>query len=47
MHGSLGPWIPQEDILGIRNGIKTTRRKGASTKQFVKAEVRYQGGRAL
>lgn len=44
---SLGAWISHEKIyMGIHIGIKTTRRKVASIKQFIKEKVHAQGGRA-
>lgn len=42
MNGCLRPWI----YLRIPAGIETARREVANTKQFIKAKLHTEGGRA-
>lgn len=45
MNGGLGPWIPHKKMyVGICAAVLTAGRKAANTKQFIKANVRSQGG---
>lgn len=42
----LGPWIPREKIYTeIHSGIKTTRRKVARLKQFIREKIHPRGGK--
>lgn len=45
VNGGLNPWISPWDLWGSRLRIKTTRRKVARTKQFIKVKVHSEGGK--